>query len=194
MYLTASVIQNGNTTIISKQMNNTFIPYMIEDKWQSENSIHSDEMDQDSNNTCCYQIAQLANANEQPLKQIHNKVWNFYFIKWIQIKKILHQKFSQIIKVYLCCKHFQFIRNLNSIQILSSVLIFLLLTLNQQICSTIIVFDFSNRDHYLIYYDQFSSFLWLLGSGTTQYTQQQIFLFLLLYIIQFSCMFDSFIY
>ncbi|CAD8207457.1 unnamed protein product [Paramecium pentaurelia] len=79
----------GNTTIISKQMNNTFIPYMIEDKWQSENSIHSDEMDQDSDHNCCYQIAQIAKANEEPLKQIHwineNKVYNLFF-KWISIK------------------------------------------------------------------------------------------------------------
>ncbi|CAD8207459.1 unnamed protein product [Paramecium pentaurelia] len=66
-----SYVKCGNTTIISKQMNNTFIPYMIEDKWQSENSIHSDEMDQDSDHNCCYQIAQIAKANEEPLKQIH---------------------------------------------------------------------------------------------------------------------------
>ncbi|CAD8117536.1 unnamed protein product [Paramecium sonneborni] len=83
----------GNTTIISKQINNTFVPYVIEDQYQSEKSLHSDEFDSDQG--CCTdswtsKIAQFAKSAEKPIQQLSwitediqssEQLFNQYFIR-----------------------------------------------------------------------------------------------------------------
>ncbi|CAK57806.1 unnamed protein product (macronuclear) [Paramecium tetraurelia] len=82
----------GNATVVSKQMNNTFIPFVIQDKWLSEKSVHPDEMDEDEGccGDCCQKVAELAKAAEEPLKQIdwiREKQWSMKKVFLMELSK-----------------------------------------------------------------------------------------------------------